>query len=47
MRACLTADHRLMLERAEDIVTGAQMRAYPRSEDHPHGIENNKPDAIG
>ncbi|MGI6355672.1 MAG: electron transport complex subunit RsxC [Lentisphaerae bacterium] len=44
---CLTADHRLMLERAEDIVTGAQITAHILgAKTILLGIENNKPDAI-
>jgi len=44
---CLTSDHRLMIEKGEEILVGARilMRAV-----HAHktliGIENNKPDAI-
>jgi electron transport complex protein RnfC len=43
----LTADHRLMLERGEDIVYGlkAIMKVLGVTEGHI-GIENNKPDAI-
>ncbi len=44
---CLTADHRLMLERAADIVTGAQITARILGlSTIILGIENNKPDAI-
>ncbi len=44
---CLTSDHRLMLEKAEQMMVGIsiQMRAL-RVEEAIIGIENNKPDAI-
>jgi len=44
---CLTADHRLMLERAADIVTGAQITARILGVTRIIlGVESNKPDAI-
>lgn len=43
----LTADHRLMLERAEDVVLGAAVIARILGLDTGTiGVENNKPDAI-
>jgi electron transport complex protein RnfC len=43
----LTADHRLMLENAEDVVLGAAITARILGLDNAViGIENNKPDAI-
>jgi Na+-translocating ferredoxin:NAD+ oxidoreductase subunit C len=43
----LTADHRLMLEEAEKIVTGAQLLAKALNVNKVYiGIENNKPDAV-
>ncbi len=44
---CLTADHRLMLEKGEEMITGIRliMRAL-EVEKAIIGIENNKPDAI-
>jgi electron transport complex protein RnfC len=43
----LTADHRLMLENAEKVVTGALLLAKALSVNKIYiGIENNKPDAI-
>jgi electron transport complex protein RnfC len=43
----LTCDHRLMLERPEAVVQGAEMiRAHVRAERAYIGIEANKPDAI-
>ncbi|MGI6038273.1 MAG: electron transport complex subunit RsxC [Limnochordia bacterium] len=45
--AYLTGDHRLMLERPEDIIFGAQAMAKALgAEEIIFGIENNKPDAI-
>lgn len=44
---CLTADHRLMLEEAERIVTGARMVARVLGAKQLFiGIEDNKPDAV-
>lgn len=44
---CLTADHRLMLEAPEKIITGAQIIARVLSIKNVFiGIEKNKPDAI-
>jgi len=43
----LTADHRLMLERSDDILLGMEIIAYVLGVDSPViGIEVNKPDAI-
>lgn len=43
----LTADHRLMIERTDDIVTGMRILARALCVDDPAvGIEDNKPDAI-
>ena len=43
----LTADHRLMLEDAEKVVTGARLLAKALGVEKVYiGVENNKPDAI-
>jgi electron transport complex protein RnfC len=44
----LTADHRLMLERADDVILGMRILAYSLGvgDDYCMGIEVNKPDAI-
>lgn len=43
----LTADHRLMLERSADVITGIQITLKILGIDHAYiGIEANKPDAI-
>ncbi len=43
----LTSDHRLMLEKAEEILVGTQLLMRAMNVDKAYiGIENNKPDAI-
>jgi electron transport complex protein RnfC len=43
----LTADHRLMLERTDELITGMKIMAYTLGVSEPCiGIEANKPDAI-
>lgn len=44
---CLTADHRLMLEKGEEILVGVQLQMRALGVDKAIiGIENNKPDAL-
>lgn len=44
----LTSDHRLMLERGREVLTGASILAKALGVDMTYvGVENNKPDAIG
>ncbi len=44
---CLTADHRLMMEKGEEILVGASIQMKALGVDKAIiGIENNKPDAI-
>ena len=43
----LTSDHRLMLEKAEEILVGIELLKRAMNVHVAHiGIENNKPDAI-
>ena len=43
----LTADHRVMLERGEELLIGVEILARALGVEHSYiGIENNKPDAI-